>query len=195
MPTCPLVAVLLQVILPEEHVLVVIRARENARDLELQWIGIQRAVEHHAVANLELVFVSRQFPHHAGGALRLEAGEPFVGHFHLGENLAQLLGIHRELREHRSLRAGSCCVMEILFRTATRNSAPADSGGCVNRRSATIRNTSRNRLTATLKMESAARRLFRSAFLAMNPANVMAPILPFRDESSAKQMPPPWDRA
>ena len=59
------------------------------------------------------------------------------------------------------------CAMEIVFRTATRDSEPAPSTGSVISRSATSTSTSRNKLTATLKIESVARRLLRSAFLMM----------------------------
>ena len=59
--------------------------------------------------------------------------------------------------------------MEILLRTATRNAAPTSSGGSVSSRNATSSVTSRNRLTATLRIESVARRLLRRAFLRMKP--------------------------
>jgi hypothetical protein len=69
-----------------------------------------------------------------------------------------------------SCRAGKRFAMEILLRTATRNSAPAPSTGSVSSRNATSNVTSRNKLTATLKIESVARRLLRRAFLRMKPA-------------------------
>src|SRR6185369_8096382 len=70
-------------------------------------------------------------------------------------------------------RAGNRLAMETRLRTTTRKAAPTSSGGIVSSRKATCRVTSRNRLTATLKMERVARRLFRKAFLRMNEPMVM----------------------
>src|SRR5206468_3700139 len=69
-------------------------------------------------------------------------------------------------------RAGSRFAMETLLRTMTRNAEAASSGGTVISRSATWRATSRNRLTATLRMERVARRLLRKAFFKMKVLTV-----------------------
>src|SRR5437667_3816579 len=69
--------------------------------------------------------------------------------------------------------AGSGWANETLLRTMTRNEAASDSGGMVNSRWSVNSVTSSAQLTATLRMVSAARRLLRSAFLAMNVATVI----------------------
>ena len=72
-------------------------------------------------------------------------------------------------------RAGSGLAIEILLRTTMRSAAPTSSGGSVNSRKATCNVTSRNKLTATLKIESVARRLLRKAFFRMNDAAFTGP--------------------
>src|SRR5262245_31709254 len=69
-------------------------------------------------------------------------------------------------------REGRGLAMEMRLRTATRNAAPTSSGGTVSSRKATNSVTRRNRLTATLRIESSARRLLRRAFLRMKVPRV-----------------------
>src|SRR5712692_9760976 len=70
-------------------------------------------------------------------------------------------------------RAGSNAAIEILLRTTTRNAAPMSSGGTVTSRNATNSVTSRNKLTATLRIDNVARRLLRSPFFRMKEPTVM----------------------
>src|SRR6266704_572820 len=70
-------------------------------------------------------------------------------------------------------RAGRNVAIEILFRTTTRNAAPMSSGGTVTSRNATNNVTSRNKLTATLRIDNVARRLLRNPFFRMKEPTVM----------------------
>src|SRR5438874_13368607 len=76
-------------------------------------------------------------------------------------------------------RAGNALAMETLLRTTTRNAAPTSSAGTVISRKKTSNATSRNKLTATLVIESAARRLLRKAFLTMKVPTVMRSVSEF----------------
>src|SRR5262245_1185843 len=81
-------------------------------------------------------------------------------------------------------RAGRKLAMDTLLRTTTRSDAPTSSGGTVNSRNPTSSVTTRNRLTATLRTESVARRLFSSAFFRMK-----VPMVIECDISSFRQLP------
>src|SRR6266852_9028688 len=92
-------------------------------------------------------------------------------------------------------RAGSNAAIEILLRTTTRNAAPMSSGGTVTSRNATNNVTSRNKLTATLRIDNVARRLLRNPFFRMKEPTVMESkqgreVILQKDQSSGARLQP-----
>src|SRR6266478_3952164 len=83
-------------------------------------------------------------------------------------------------------RAGRRLTIEILLRTTTRRAAPTSSGGRVSSRNATWSVTSKNKLTATLRIERVDLRLLRRAFLIMNEPTFTESNGPFHRPSEAR---------